>query len=154
MVNSNGELLGVNGLPLTEEQLADAKNHAIFQVKPDSKFKWENGESMFRKGTPQNLIDAIVEKYTKERKALLSETEIGELHTVAASFGIPQYEITPEGEKNYDARNSVESTNLIDKTNVFSSSNPPGRSLLGVTAISITLPLVKWRFTSVRASTL
>ena len=132
MVNSNGELLGVNGLPLTEEQLADAKNHAIFQVKPDSKFKWENGESMFRKGTPQNLIDAIVEKYTKERKALLSETEIGELHTVAASFGIPQYEITPEGEKNYDARNSVESTNLIDKTTDKGNNALEGKQIITV----------------------
>ena len=136
MVNSNGELLGESGLPLTEEQLADAKNHAIFQVKPDSKFKWKNGESMFRKGTPQTLIDAIVEKYTKERKELLNETEVGQLHTVAASFGIPQYEITPEGEKNYDARNSVESTNLIGKTTDKGNNALEGKQIITVPTVS------------------
>lgn len=123
MVNGNGELLGVDGKPLTEEQLADAKNHAIFQVKPDPDFTWKSekygkGEdaSMFRKGTPENVKKAIIEKYTKEKEALLSETGKGAKHTVAASWGIPEFEINEEGEINYEAKNSVESTSLIDKT--------------------------------------
>jgi hypothetical protein len=123
MVNGNGELLGVDGKPLTEEQLTDAKNHAIFQVKPDPEFTWKSekygkGEdaSMFRKGTPENIKKAIIEKYTKEKEALLSETGRGAKHTVAASWGIPEFEINEEGEINYEAKNSVESTSLIDKT--------------------------------------
>lgn len=123
MVNGNGELLGVDGKPLTEEQLADAKNHAIFQVKPDPEFTWKSekygkGEdaSMFRKGTPENVKKAIIEKYTKEKEALLSETGKGAKHPVAASWGIPEFEINEEGEINYEAKNSVESTSLIDKT--------------------------------------
>jgi hypothetical protein len=141
MVNGNGELLGVDGKPLSAEQLADAKNHAIFQVKPDPDFTWKSeqygkGESMFRKGTPENVKKAIIEKYKKEKEALLAETGKGILHTVAASWGIPEFTLNEEGEINYEAKNSVESTGLIDPTTDKGNNSLEGKQLITVPTIN------------------
>jgi hypothetical protein len=143
MVNGNRQLIGVDGKPLTEEQLADAKNHAIFQVKPDPEFTWKSekygkGEdaSMFRKGTPENLKKAIIEKYAKEKAELLKETGKGAMHTVAASWGIPEFELTEEGEINYEAKNSVESSGLIDKTTDKGNNSLEAKQLITVPTVN------------------
>jgi hypothetical protein len=143
MVNGNGELVGVDGKPLSAEQLADAKNHAIFQVKPDPDFTWKTekygkGEdaNMFRKGTPDNVKKAIIEKYTKEKEELLAETNKGIMHTVAASWGIPEFTLTEEGEINYDAKNSVESTGLIDATTDKGNNSLEGKQLITIPTVS------------------
>jgi hypothetical protein len=119
MVNSKGQLLGVDGNPLSEEQLKDAVNHAVFQVKPDSELKMSekfDNESMFRKGVSDDVRKGIIEKYTAERKAILAQTELGRLHTVGSSFGIPEYERDVDGKPDYNVRNSVESAALISPT--------------------------------------
>jgi hypothetical protein len=143
MVNGNGQLLGMDGKPLSEEQLADAKNHAIFQVKPDPDFTWKSekygkGEdaSMFRKGTPENVKKAIIEKYKKEKEALLAETGKGIMHTVASSWGIPEFELNEEGQINYEAKNSVESTGLIDKTTDKGNNSLEGQQVVNIPTVN------------------
>jgi len=141
MVNGNGELIGVDGKPLSAEQLSDAKNHAIFQVKPDPEFTWKSekfgkGESMFRNGTPDSIKKAIIEKYTKEKEALLAETGKGIMHTVAASWGIPEFTLNEEGEINYEAKNSVESTGLIDITTDKGNNSLEGKQLITIPTVS------------------
>ena len=116
MVNTKGELLGEDGEVLTEEQLADAKNHAVYQVFPDSKFQWGeeyDNASMFRKDTSEEVKKAITKKYTKWKNELLESTIIGEQHQVAASFGIPELVVGPDGETDYSARTSTKDAGLV-----------------------------------------
>ena len=118
MVNTKGELLGEDGEVLTEEQLADAKNHAIYQVYPDSKFQWGeeyDNASMFRKGTSEDVKKAITKKYTKWKNELLESTIIGEQHQIAASFGIPELVVDAEGEVDYSARTSTQDAGLVNE---------------------------------------
>ena len=116
MVNTKGELLGEDGKVLSEEQLADAKNHAIYQVYPDSKFEWGeeyDNASMFRKGTSEEVKKAIIAKYTKWKNELLESTIIGEQHQIASSFGIPELVVGPDGETDYSARTSAKDAGLV-----------------------------------------
>jgi hypothetical protein len=117
MVNTKGELLGEDGEVLTEDQLADAKNHAVYQVFPDAKFQWGeeyDNASMFRKGTSEEVKKAIIKKYTKWKNETLQSTIIGEQHQVAASFGIPELVVGPDGETDYSARTSAQDAGLVD----------------------------------------
>ena len=116
MVNTKGELLGEDGQVLTEDQLADAKNYAVYQVYPDSKFQWGeeyDNASMFRKNTSEEVIKAITKKYTKWKNDLLESTIIGEQHQIAASFGIPELVVDAEGETDYSTRTSAKDAGLV-----------------------------------------
>lgn len=116
MVNTKGELLGEDGEVLTDEQLVDAKNHAVYQVYPDAKFQWGeeyDNASMFRKNTSEEVKKAIIAKYTKWKNELLDSTIIGEQHQVAASFGIPELVVGPDGETDYSTRTSTKDAGLV-----------------------------------------
>ena len=133
MVNTKGELLGEDGEVLTEEQLADAKNHAIYQVYPDSKFQWGeeyDNASMFRKGTSEDVKKAITKKYTKWKNELLESTIIGEQHQIAASFGIPELVVDAEGEVDYSARTSTQDAGLVNEDEL------EGKQMLSIPTIS------------------
>lgn len=96
MVNSDRELLGVDGKPLTEEQLKDPLNHAIYQVMPSKELKWSEeygGGSMFREGTDEEVKAAIIEQYGKMREDIkeASKGTDNYVHPIKASFGIPMY---------------------------------------------------------------
>ena len=133
MVNTKGELLGEDGEVLNEEQLADAKNYAVYQVFPDSKFQWGeeyDNASMFRKGTSEDVKKAITKKYTKWKNELLESTIIGEQHQVAASFGIPELVVGPDGETDYSARTSAKDAGLVSDDQL------EGKQMLSIPTIS------------------
>jgi len=96
MIDTDGNLINEEGKPLTEEQLADALNHAIYQVMPLDDLKWSEeygGETMFRK-KDVDAEDTVREQYSEMRaeiKANADQELKNNIHTVGASFGIPKY---------------------------------------------------------------
>ena len=117
MVNTDGQFVNEFGEPITE---GDILEQAIYQVKPDPKFEWssefsEDGEtvSMFRKGTPQEVIDEVIEKYTAEREEILSDEYVAEPHTIAASFGQPVFVRDEDGNIVYSTRTSIADADLV-----------------------------------------
>ena len=117
MVNTDGQFVNEMGEAITG---GDVLEQAIYQVKPDPKFEWssefsEDGEtvSMFRKGTPQEVIDQVIEKYTAEREEILSDDYVAEPHTIAASFGQPVFERNEDGNIIYSTRTSIADADLV-----------------------------------------
>ena len=117
MVNTDGQFVNEFGEPITG---GDILEQAIYQVKPDPKFEWssefsEDGEtvSMFRKGTPQEIIDEVIEKYTAEREEILSDEYVAEPHTIAASFGQPVFVRDEDGNIVYSTRTSIADADLV-----------------------------------------
>jgi ribA/ribD-fused uncharacterized protein len=109
-------LVNLDGEPLTEEQLQDPLNNAIYQVFPLEELKWSGeygDESMFAKDVPENQRSAIRAQYTKWRSKVLAVEDLSEIHTIEASFGIPQVETDSEGKKLYDTTTSVEDAGLV-----------------------------------------
>lgn len=116
MVNNNGKLIGVDGLELTEEQLEDPINHAIFQTFPEAGLKWSEeygGQTMFRKGTPENVQEKAEQQYAKWREEVLDQDSIGERHTIGASFGILDLVRDAEGKVDYSTRTAVKEAGLV-----------------------------------------
>jgi len=117
MVNTNGQFVNEFGEEISG---GDILEQAIYQVKPDPKFEWssefsEDGEtvSMFRKGTPQEVIDQVIEKYTAEREEILSDDYVAEPHTIAASFGQPVFERDEDGNIIYSTKTSIADADLV-----------------------------------------
>ena len=109
------KLLGVDGKPIPED--ADKLENAIFQVFPDNGLKWGNeydNESMFRKETPEEVKNSIIEQYGNWRTSILARTAIGQPHKVGASFGFLEEVKDADGKTNYQTRTAVEDANLID----------------------------------------
>ena len=118
MVNTDGKFVNEFGEEITEGDVVD---QAIFQVKPDPKFEWssefsEDGKpvSMFRKGTPQEVIDEVIKKYEEERAIILSDDYVAEPHTIAASFGVPVFVRDEAGNIDYSTRTSVKDADLVE----------------------------------------
>ena len=117
MVNTDGNFVNEFGEEITG---GDVLEQAIYQVMPDPKFEWssefsEEGEtvSMFRKGTPQEVIDEVIEKYTAEREEILSDDYVAEPHTIAASFGVSVFERNEDGNIVYSTRTSIADADLV-----------------------------------------
>ena len=116
--DGNFTIIGEDGQPISEG--ANVLDSAIYQVYPDENLRWSSefgGDTMFRKGTPDEVIDAVTAQYKEWRKSVL-ENPTGELHTIEASFGIPEYVKDEEGNINYDTRTSVEDANLISESDL------------------------------------
>jgi hypothetical protein len=78
-------VIGKDGKPLAKPTVEDA----VYQVMPDPKFKVSEkygGKSMFREGTPEEVKEDIIAKYTAWVNETLSETSLIP-HTIEASFG-------------------------------------------------------------------
>lgn len=117
---SSGEpvLVGQDGEALTEEQLQNPLNNAIYQVFPLEKLEWSGdyqGDSMFPEKTPKNVKDAIIEQYTEWRKNILNINDLSEIHSIDVSFGFPQIKTDSEGKKLYDTRTSVQDAGLVSE---------------------------------------
>ena len=120
---SSGEpvLVGQDGEVLTEEQLQDPLNNAIYQVFPLENLEWsgEYGEkSMFPEKTPKDVIDAVKEQYADWRKRILKIDDLSEIHSIDISFGFPQIKTDSEGKKLYDTRTSVQDAGLVSEYNI------------------------------------
>jgi ribA/ribD-fused uncharacterized protein len=114
MVDEFGNLVGVDGNPLPEG--ADKLNSAIYQVFPTASLTWSEeygGKSMFREGTPDNVIEAITKQYKEWRDKVLANPNINERHTIGASFGIPLYVKDGDGNTDWNTKTSVEDAGLI-----------------------------------------
>ena len=118
MVNTAGNFVNEFGEEITEGEVVD---QAVFQTMPDGKFEWskefsEDGKpvSMFRKGTPKEIIDQVKEQYAEERAEILSDDYITQPVSINASFGIPILERNEEGDINYDAKTSLLDSDLIE----------------------------------------
>lgn len=115
MVNSEGIPVDEFGI-----QIADSKQYiekGIYQVFPDAKLTWSaeyGGESMFRKNTDEAVEKQVREVYAKWRKSIL-ENPGNELHSVSASFGIPEFVLDETGEPNYDAKTTVMDAGLVSE---------------------------------------
>jgi hypothetical protein len=142
MTSGSPVLIDENGNPLTEEQLNDSPNHAIFQVFPMGELSWsaEYGEkSMFRKDTPEEVVESVRKEYKKFRKEVKETNEhnakLGDdvplvsklsIHEIDASFGFPAHNHLldndtkePVRDKNdkelidYSTQTSVEDAGLV-----------------------------------------
>ena len=108
MVNSKGELVGVDGQPIAPgTELLDA---AIYQAFPENKMR---DGSLFRATTPKDVRDAIIVQYDKWRDEVLKQTTIGAKHEIEASFGIIENVKDASGKIVYSTRTSVTSAGLI-----------------------------------------
>ena len=118
MVKQEGnELIPIDskGNPITDAK--NFLNDGVYQVKPTS-LKWtkaykEGGDtSMFREGTPDEVIKAYNKNYDAWRATTLKSTELS-AHTIGVSFG------RPEINKNKDARTSVIEAALINEDDLL-----------------------------------
>jgi hypothetical protein len=108
MVNTNGQLVGVDGQPIAPgTELLDA---AIYQAFPENKMR---DGSLFRATTPQDVRDAIIVQYDKWRDEVLKQTTVGAKHEIEASFGIVENVKDASGKIVYSTRTSVASAGLI-----------------------------------------
>lgn len=117
---SSGEpiLVGQDGKALTEEQLQDPLNNAIYQVFPLEKLEWSGEyerDSMFPEKTPKDVKDSIIEQYIEWRKNILNIDDLSEIHSIDVSFGFPQIKTDAEGNKLYDTRTSVQNAELVSE---------------------------------------
>lgn len=117
---SSGEpvLVGQDGEALTEEQLQDPLNNAIYQVFPLEELQWSGDygdKSMFPENTPKNVKDAIIEQYAAWRSDVLKVEDLSEIHSIDVSFGFPQIKTDADGNKLYDTRTSVQDAGLVSE---------------------------------------
>lgn len=82
VTDKKGRPVGLNGKPLNKPSF----DNAIFQTMPTA----ENLPSLFREGTPQTTIDALVAEYKVWRKEQFANEDIDPIG-FATSFGIPEY---------------------------------------------------------------
>jgi hypothetical protein len=119
MVEQSGngvKLVGVDGQPIIGSNF----DKIVFQVMPDPKLQWSEkygGKSMFREGTPDNVIKAITKEYTKFVEDTLESKEL-EPHKIEASFGIPQPVVDTEGKLVENARTGVTEAGLIKQSDL------------------------------------
>jgi hypothetical protein len=119
MVNEEGIPVDEFGQPISNP--AEYISKGIYQVFADDKLTWDakwskdgkTEESMFRKGTPETIEKAVRKAYAEWKAKVLKSKEIGELHSIAASFGIPQYVLDKNNEPNYSARTNVLDAGLV-----------------------------------------
>jgi len=119
MVNEEG--IPVDEFGQTISNPADYISKGIYQVFADDKLTWDakwskdgkTEESMFRKGTPENIEKAVRKAYAEWKESVLKSKEIGQLHTIAASFGIPQYVLDENNEPDYNTRTSAQDAGLV-----------------------------------------
>jgi hypothetical protein len=119
MVNEEGVPVDEFGQPITNPKEYISKG--IYQVFADDKLTWDakwskdgkTEESMFRKGTPEEIEKAVRKAYADWKKKVLKQTKIEDLHSIAASFGIPQYVLDENNEPDYSARTSVLDAGLV-----------------------------------------
>jgi ribA/ribD-fused uncharacterized protein len=112
--NSSGTPILVNedGQPLTDVQLQDPLNNAIYQVFPLEELKWSGqygDKSMFPENTPKNVIDDVRSQYAQWRSNVLKVEDLSEIHSIDVSFGFPEIQKDIDGNKLYDTRTGVES---------------------------------------------
>jgi hypothetical protein len=113
---NNVKLVGVDGQPIVGTNF----EKIVFQVMPDPKLQWSEkygGKSMFREGTPDNVMRAITKEYTKFVEDTLENKEI-EPHKIEASFGIPQPVVDTEGKPIENARTGVTEAGLIKQSDL------------------------------------
>ena len=103
MIDSAGNLVGVDGLPIPEGEILLDK--AIYQFMPAPGFR--NGD-MFRENTPQEVKDQITKQYAAWHKDQLERVLVPSPFEIIASSGIG--EMNKNGEPN-----SVFSADLISR---------------------------------------
>jgi len=131
MVRSNPDgtysLINEFGESLTKEELKNPLDHVVFQVFPSEKLEGNYAGkkgSMFREGTPKELIDSLTKQYKEWRTNILSQEELSAPKDFKTSFGIPQYVTTlvekqvggktvQVEEVNYDATTPVTETGIV-----------------------------------------
>lgn len=119
MVNEEGIPVDEFGQPITNRTEYISKG--IYQVFADDKLTWDakwskdgkTEESMFRKGTPEKVEEAVRKAYAEWKEKVLKSKEVGDLHSIAASFGIPQYVLDENNEPDYSARTNVLDAGLV-----------------------------------------
>jgi hypothetical protein len=126
MVDADGVPVDEFGQPITNP--AEYISKGIYQVFADDKLTWDakwskdgkTEESMFRKGTPEKVEAAVRKAYAEWKAKVLKSKEIGELHSIAASFGIPQYVLDENNEPDYNTRTNVLDAGLISQEDLES----------------------------------
>jgi len=121
MVNAEGIPVDEFGQPITNRTEYISKG--VYQVFADDKLTWDakwskdgkTEESMFRKGTPEEIEKAVRKAYAAWRQKILKQTKVEDLHSLGASFGIPQFVLDENNEPNYDARTSVLDAGLVSQ---------------------------------------
>jgi hypothetical protein len=95
MVQDNGNgthsIVGQDGKPLAEG--ANKINNAIYQVFPAETLTGEydgKKQSMFREGTPENIVTSFTQQYKQWRQGQLSQKVLGEPQAFTPSFGSPK----------------------------------------------------------------
>jgi hypothetical protein len=121
MVNEEGIPVDEFGQPITNRTEYISKG--VYQVFADDKLTWnakwskdgKTEESMFRKNTSEEIEKAVRKAYADWKKKVLKQTKVEDLHSVGASFGIPQFVLDENNEPDYDARTSVLDAGLVSQ---------------------------------------
>jgi predicted NAD-dependent protein-ADP-ribosyltransferase YbiA (DUF1768 family) len=94
-------------------------DEAVYQVMPTEEFRWSEkygGESMFRKGTDEDLIKQIKEQHAQDREEYLASDELIP-ESIEASFGVPVYNTYKDengkDQPDYQTRTSAQDAQLI-----------------------------------------
>lgn len=106
---------------LSEEQKANPKEHAIYQVFPKAELThWSKGQnvSMFREDVTPEQIAQLKTEYAGWRETILKQDTLAIPEIIDASFGVPEYVIKKDSNgfdiRDYDARTSVKEAGLLD----------------------------------------
>ncbi len=94
-------------------------DEAVYQVMPTEEFRWSEkygGESMFRKGTDEDLIKQIKKQHAQDREEYLASDELIP-ESITASFGVPVYNTYKDengkDQPDYQTRTSAQDAQLI-----------------------------------------
>jgi hypothetical protein len=122
MVQDNGNgahsVVGQDGQPLAEG--ANKIDNAIYQVFPAETLTGEydgKKQSMFREGTPENIVTSFTQQYKQWRTGQLSQAVLGEPQAFTPSFGSPKLVTVRDvaGNETVDkgARTSAQAAGLV-----------------------------------------
>jgi len=147
MTDEDGNLIDENGKLVQNN--ADKLNTAIYQVFPEAKLAWSEkygNASMFRKDTPQDVVDSVKKQYADWRKDILENTtDLSNSHTIDASFGFPEYETELDEnqvpQRIYSTKTSVQEAGLVTEDELEASpviTIPTTNSIVGKGTVSFT----------------
>ncbi len=115
MVNTDNEVVDVNGQPIPQEE--SLLDNAIYQAMPEASLTNSKG-SMFRENTGDAVETEVRSQYSQFRESVLAQTAIGVPQEIEASFGTPEYVTDSAGNKVYTTITSVQDAGLVEEVDL------------------------------------
>lgn len=115
MVNTDNEVVDVNGQPIPQEE--SLLDNAIYQAMPEASLTNSKG-SMFRENTGEDVEAEVRSQYSQFRESVLAQTAIGVPQEIEASFGTPEYVRDVDANKVYTTVTSVQDAGLVEEVDL------------------------------------